>query len=169
MDIKDRFFSYNEIDGRRILTIYDIVEIDKCNLLERIEIMAHIRQMDMAEVGQKFGIDQIGNFRSKLRTAKLTHEEYQKLAEILGAKYVNKVVFRSGYEIESGSNSYLIRESCLSAERTQMDIAKHLGITRQAMNIRLNTDKFTHEEMEKIIKFLGGKYESYFEMDGAKI
>lgn len=169
MEIKSRKFTYEEVDGKTILTVFDTIEVDNYNLLERVEIMAYIRCMDLTEVSRRFGSDQVGNFKKKLLNAKLSNDDYLKLAEILNVKYVNKVVFYNDYEIENVSNSYLIKESCLTVDKSLMDVSKHLGITRQALNIRLNTDKFTHEEMDEIIHIIGGKYYNYFDMEGAKI
>lgn len=163
----DKSFTYEERDGKTILKVEEVIEIDNYNLLQRVEVIADIRGISMIEVGRKFGIDQLGNFKTKLSNAKLTYEEYLKLADILNVTFVNQMI-KGSYKID-GSNSRLIKEACDIGDKTQMDVAKYLGITRQAINNRLITDKFTHEEMDSIIIYLGGKYETYFDLDGAKI
>lgn len=53
---------------------------------------------------------------------------------------------------------------------TKKDIADRLGISPSGFNQRLNTGKFTQEELEMIASVLNAEYVSYFQFpDGKKI
>lgn len=58
-----------------------------------------------------------------------------------------------------------IEMACTYAGKSQAALARELGITPQAFNNRLKTCKFSVEELEKIAKILGARYNYSFTFD----
>jgi len=63
-----------------------------------------------------------------------------------------------------------IKRAMKHARVNQSLIAKEFGVTQGAFSQRMQTGKFSEEELKKIAKILGAKYFSGFEFpDGEKI
>lgn len=157
-----------EESGKTVIRITDTIEVDNYNFENRVKTIAYIKDLDLADVARKFGISQKANFIARLNTGRLQFAEQRKIAEILGVDIVIKLVIGQN-EITAESASEMIRECCTYRDRTLLSLAKELGVSRQALNTKLNCDRFDHKEIEKIAKLLGGKYCNYFVIDGIRI
>lgn len=167
--IKRRRFESDEINGRTIFTVHDVIEVDSRDLEKRVKIIAYLKGMDLQEVSEKFGISQKNNFLRRLQTGKLSFAEQRKIADILGVKSKNIVILKNGKSYEVMSSRELVNLICDEMGIANADIAYSLGITRQALNQRMTSDKFTYEDLSKIAYFAGATYSNYFEFDGVKL
>ena len=65
---------------------------------------------------------------------------------------------------------YQFKGALSKAEITMGELANRLGYSRQNLNVRIERNKFTDEELKQIAEILGCKYVCYFEFpDGTKI
>lgn len=60
------------------------------------------------------------------------------------------------------NNLEMIHSSRDKVGITQNELARRLDMSSQALSQQLKSDKFSHEQLEKIAKALGAEYISYF-------
>ena len=66
--------------------------------------------------------------------------------------------------------SQKIKMSLAYKSMSESELARQFGVTPQAFNQRMRTDKFSSADLEKIADILGAKYIAVFEFpDGTKI
>lgn len=53
------------------------------------------------------------------------------------------------------TSSEIVRSALIKSGKTQRALAKHMGFSPQAMNIRLRKETLTYNELEKALTFLG--------------
>lgn len=63
-----------------------------------------------------------------------------------------------------------IEEALIYAGMTKTELGRNLGMAQQNISRRIQTGKFTLEELQKIAHIMGAEYHCYFEFpDGTKI
>lgn len=96
------------IDLKDILTSsgVNLTEIDRIKeqeaieitLKDRIKAACDIAGISTTELGKKMGMSQ-SSISKRLSTGKFTQEEYEKMAEILGCKYISIFEFPDGQRV----------------------------------------------------------------------
>lgn len=139
------------------------MENSKKTYEQKVRAISAYKNITINDIATEFGITQ-SSFISRLKCGKLKISEKNKIAEILGCKFIIKFVFED-VEYSEDNIKTLILKSCEHANLSQAELAKKLGKTKQSFNSRLSTGKFSDEEIEEIATKIGCKYVSYFELD----
>ena len=145
--IKTRKYEAENISGKTILRIYDTIEMNDYNMENRVKVIAYLKNLDLMELANQFGISQKNNFLRRLRAEKLSFEEQRKLADILGVTIKNVIILKNGRTIEVDSSRSLVTELCRWTGLSMSDIAEKFGVTRQALSERMHRDKFSCEDL----------------------
>jgi len=61
-----------------------------------------------------------------------------------------------------------VKTACMIEGKTLTEVAKEFGSSQQTFSQRLQTGKFTQEELERIFSIIGCKYISYVELSDGK-
>ena len=167
--IKTRKYEAENISGKTILRIYDTIEMNDYNMENRVKVIAYLKNMDLMDIANQFGISQKNNFLRRLRAEKLSFAEQQKIADILGVIIKHEIILKNGRTIEVDSSRGLITELCRWMNLSISDIAEKFGVTRQALNERMNRDKFSRDDLNTIAGLADATYNNYFEFDGIRL
>lgn len=167
--VKYRKYNAEVINGKTVINVHSVIEVDNGNLENRVRVIAFLKDMDLMDIAQKFGVKQKNGLLIRLRNGKLSFEEQKQLADILGVKLVNGFIFDDGRICEADNSKEVIRMACERTGRTFAELAGYMGVTRQGLDSKMKIGKFTLEELNKIAFYFGGKYVNYFEFDGMKI
>ena len=167
--IKTRKYEAENIGGKTILRIYDTIEMNDYNMENRVKVIAYLKNLDLMDVANQFGISQKNNFLRRLRAEKLSFAEQRKIADILGVTIKNVIILKNGRIVEIDSSRNLVAELCRWMGLSISDIAENFGVTRQALNERMNRDKFSCDDLKRIAAFADATYNNYFEFDGIRL
>lgn len=154
---------------KSIITVTDVIEVDNRNFLQRIETIVYLKQLDIREVGRKFGIDQKHYFLQRLENGRLDFDDQRKLADILDVELNFNILLNDGTVCTGNNTHEMIMAACEATGITISEMAIHFGTTRQAFQQRISNDRLPYEDIEKIAEYLGGTYNHYFEFDGIKL
>jgi len=158
----------HENNGKTVLKICEVIEIDSANFEQRVKVIAYLKDLDLGDIAKQFGVSQKNNFLRKLSVGKLKFTEMYKIAKILGTNIV--INFTIGDKIiEAESSSELIRKACAETDTSLLKLAEYLTMSRQALGVRMKSSVFTYKELAHIAGFFGGTYNNYFEIEGIRI
>ena len=73
-------------------------EAAEITIQQRVKAACDIAGISVTELGKRMGMSQ-SSISKRLNTGKFTQEEYEKMAEILGCKYISIFEFPDGQRV----------------------------------------------------------------------
>lgn len=138
------------------------------NFKEKVKTVCAATGKTITNIADDFGIFP-SSMSSRLSSGKFSIEERQRIADVLGCKYVCKMCFEDGKEICADSFREIIKFSCAHAGINQSELAVRLGKSRQAISKQIKIGRLKDVEVTGYADCIGCSYVSYFEMPDGKI
>lgn len=101
-------------------------------------------------------------FTQRLNTGKFSTEELGEIAKIIGCEYVCFFRFDDGKLFTEKTIGEQIACAMAYVKMSRGELARRIGVTSPAIAKRLNTGKFSQDEIEEIAGYIGCEYVSKF-------
>lgn len=141
----------------------------KLTIRQRVKLVCDKSQITMAELAERIGMS-ASSFSLRLKTGKFTKSELEQIAEKAGCKYVCAFRLSNDVEFSAASIGQQIKDTLEYIDMSAAELGRKMGLTQQAMSMRMIIGKFTQIDLEKIAGYMGCDYISEFRFeDGTSI